>query len=746
MHSLQELVAEQGRLAPFRRDVRICWEFLEREIRAAKAREDKARRRQARGPAQVGARAVAVAAAAVAVAAAAAPAVAGPAPAAAHWVTGVGRVVEDEGVEDRTKPSPLRVAADVPVGVSKFQRALAEKAAKHRRPSLEFRPRWGAGDPSPSTKRLKEKKEKLAKYSVASSLDAKIRAERRASQELAAEDARRLGEARAMREEDRSALERRFFEVGREPVFFMKAHAFLPVTVFLNHRRDYLVAVCRADAADVFEPLLFKERDLAAAANDAKFRGAEPLASAPPAPRLRRGPAGAAEAPDFAAHYLFKRGRLTMPATDRVALIGVDCFSREDAVRAGNYVDAASFGDFTAAATRDWRPAADDGGALRTSFIGALKEAKSTVKLNAADHATIARSSQRVRRNSDSLARMHEQDARLLDDLISGYAPGQLRPRPRSAAAPRSTPKALSRLRSGSAKRPAPLADVDANVARARSYEPKRTRRPRPRRAAREEALERRLAALERSREAGEDGAENPEHYAHTYDDDEFLLRPTLFGATGWDLSNFSYEQRRSADERRRDAPAPAPAGGDRVVDHVVDYAVGGDALGAAFAGTPARPAAAWRRAPGVARRAATGTCCYVSHPTPHAFVASGPVAWKRRNPHVVFEPDGIARRHPSSRWHNFRAVVLDEEVASGAVAYDVAVLKLTGGAVAVGVVGEDARVNELNDWVLGLELETAALVAKGPALDREAPFDGLGLFSTARCAACGGDARARPT
>ena len=43
MHSLQELVAEQGRLAPFRRDVRICWEFLEREIRAAKAREDKER-------------------------------------------------------------------------------------------------------------------------------------------------------------------------------------------------------------------------------------------------------------------------------------------------------------------------------------------------------------------------------------------------------------------------------------------------------------------------------------------------------------------------------------------------------------------------------------------------------------------------------------------------------------------------------------------------------------------------------
>ena len=180
---------------------------------------------------------------------------------------------------------------------------------------------------------------------MASSLDAKIKAERRASQELAAEDARRLGEARAMREEDRSALERRFFEVGREPVFFMKAHAFLPVTVFLNHRRDYLVAVCRADAADVFEPLLFKERDLAAAANDAKFRGAEPRASAPPAPRdfdadLRAPP----KLPDFAAHYLFKRGRLTMPATDRVALIGVDCFSRADAVRAGNYVDAASFG------------------------------------------------------------------------------------------------------------------------------------------------------------------------------------------------------------------------------------------------------------------------------------------------------------------------------------------------------------------------------------------------------------------
>ena len=305
MHSLQELVAEQGRLAPFRRDVRICWEFLEREIRAAKAREDReraaarpaarpksahARSRSppprsrsppprprsahARSKSPVKARrpppmeAKAPERAPLSPAALAAPpppleAVAGPAPAAAHWVTGVGRVVEDEVAEDRTKPSPLRVAADVPVGVSKFQRALAEKAAKHRRPSLEFRPRWGAGDPSPSTKRLREKKEKLGKYSVASSLDAKIRAERRASQELAAEDARRLGEARAMREEDRSALERRFFEVGREPVFFMKAHAFLPVTVFLcvdsNIQPDFNVSIC--DSFDARPSAVLRELD-----------------------------------------------------------------------------------------------------------------------------------------------------------------------------------------------------------------------------------------------------------------------------------------------------------------------------------------------------------------------------------------------------------------------------------------------------------------------------------------------------
>ncbi|KAK7249683.1 hypothetical protein SO694_00004347 [Aureococcus anophagefferens] len=382
MHSLPELVAEQGRLAPFRRDVRICWEFLEREIRAAKAREDKERAaaRPATRPKSAHARSrsppprsrsppprprSAHARSKSPVKARRPPPMEAKAPDPARCRPAAParrRPSRPSRAPRRRRPTGSRASAASSktrvsrTGRSRRRSAVADARARGRlqvptgprgeggeAPAavLEFRPRWGAGDPSPSTKRLKEKKEKLAKYSGRRRWTPKSRARAR-PQELAAEDARRLGEARAMREEDRSALERRFFEVGREPVFFMKARSVPP------------------------------ERT-----------------------RSARHHADAAEAS----------------------------------------------GDFTAAATRDWRPAADDGGALRTSFIGALKEAKST-------------------------------DARLLDDLISGYAPGQLRPRPRSAAAPRSTPKALSRLRSGSAKRPP--ADVDANVARARSYEPKR--------------------------------------------------------------------------------------------------------------------------------------------------------------------------------------------------------------------------------------------------------------------------------
>ena len=523
-HSLEELIAEQGRLAPFRRDVPICWDFLAKEIKAMKGRGEPAPRArptsatsrsrsppprsrsppqrspmrlppkspvmEARAPERTPPTPVAspVATAHEAV-------VPGPAPAAAPrglWKTGVGLLKGDPAPEAAAGDDAAAAGAEAAAGpeavaereaglgaaappMGRFQKALAEKAGTQRRleaggggVGIAGRPSWGVGtkgagdplSPSPSTRRLQQKKASLAKYSVVGQVEDRIRAERRASLREA-EDARaRAAEAAAMRAEERSQLARTFHRVASDSVFYMKAHAFLLTTVFLNHKRDYLVCVCRGDTMDVFEPVLFKEADLVRATKLSHAKAGRGVAerveaAAPTAPAagdadLRRPP----PLPPFAAHYLFKCGRLTMtgaPPTRRITLIGVDTFSLRDALNSGQYGDPASFGDFKGRALDGWHPNFNEGEDLRASFVSALKEAKATVVLNAPDHDVIQRSSERVRRHSDSLAAMHRSDAKILDDLVDGYAPTQLRDlrrapnmRPKSAAA--STPGHRSRV------------------------------------------------------------------------------------------------------------------------------------------------------------------------------------------------------------------------------------------------------------------------------------------------------------
>lgn len=136
--------------------------------------------------------------------------------------------------------------------------------------------------------------------------------------------------------------------------------------------------------------------------------------------------------PEYAAHYLFKCGRLTMASDPKrkkgvevISLIGVDTFTLKDAINSGQYIDEDSFGDFEARALRGWHPSVNSGDSHHMSFVGALAEAKTNIRSNVANHDQIAINSQEVRRASVELAGMHARDSELLDNLKAGYAPGQ---------------------------------------------------------------------------------------------------------------------------------------------------------------------------------------------------------------------------------------------------------------------------------------------------------------------------------
>ena len=70
-----------------------------------------------------------------------------------------------------------------------------------------------------------------------------------------------------------------------------------------------------------------------------------------------------------------------------------------------------------------------------------------------------------------------------------------------------------------------------------------------------------------------------------------------------------------------------------------------------------------------------------------------------------------MAKRHPMSTWHNFRAAVANEWV-TGTARYRVQLWRITHGAVAVGVASARAKINDTNHWIPGGEPETVAFVS----------------------------------
>ncbi|KAH8084543.1 hypothetical protein JL720_8045 [Aureococcus anophagefferens] len=292
--------------------------------------------------------------------------------------------------------------------------------------------------------------------STASSAAAKLRAAPRAlaaSKAAAAEQRERDD----MRREERAQRAKRFHFVGRGRIFYMRAHAFLQTSVFLNHERDYMVCVTERHAAKLHAPVLFKERDLVAAATAYEARGKHKanLRLVAPEPALAAGGdvREPTALPPFARHYLFECGRLTMrgrgdDAGADVSILGVDTFSLGDAMASGNYVDAASFGDYEARALDGWTPEHEAGDELHDSYAAALHEAedaarRGVVHLNAEAHAVIARNHEAARRDSLALAEAHARDSALLADLVDGYAPGQLGAKRDAAYDPRAADAAL---------------------------------------------------------------------------------------------------------------------------------------------------------------------------------------------------------------------------------------------------------------------------------------------------------------
>ena len=238
-----------------------------------------------------------------------------------------------------------------------------------------------------------------------------------------------------MASEERAQRRRAFLPVGAEECFFVSCHAFLRVQVLLNRDRDYMVVVCRPRATEIYPPVLIKEEELRRAA--AKHEGGPQKrvrSAGPPSDEMDDAP----EMPAWASKFLFKCGRLTLASNsssprESVEVQGADGFSLRNARNLGRYPDAAVYGDYQAIALAGWRPAGADGGKTATAFAGALSEARANICENREGSEKIARHRSDLRKGIKHLNEMHARDDPMLENLKDGYAPGQVRPRPRPA-------------------------------------------------------------------------------------------------------------------------------------------------------------------------------------------------------------------------------------------------------------------------------------------------------------------------
>ncbi|CAH0375763.1 unnamed protein product [Pelagomonas calceolata] len=260
--------------------------------------------------------------------------------------------------------------------------------------------------------RLRRKKEKLKAFSTAGAVDEKIQNEYRRKRILQEEAVTSKRELCDMALEERAQKARDFTCVGHDTVFISKAKAYLRLQLFLNARRDYMLVCTRAAQHETYEPVLVSEAELARAVT-AYNKGKKPTLS-------KTG----TEAEDWALHYLFKCGRVTI-ADDKCEILGVDSFSLDDAMKCGNYSDVSCFGAWRAITLEHWQPAGAEGDKIARAFDATFVAAEEDISAN--ERGREEAEAERVKMNAAAkeLQAQHAEDAPMLDGLIAGHAPGQ---------------------------------------------------------------------------------------------------------------------------------------------------------------------------------------------------------------------------------------------------------------------------------------------------------------------------------
>jgi hypothetical protein len=388
---LEALLQEKRLVAPQKANLQLCWAFLEAEIVRVRALE-KARPTRS---------------------------------------TPV-KTLSSKSLPDRASKEKSLFRAGVDVvkravgGESKVQPAAKEDAVSPVEKATTPKRRWPLTSPlkaknrddapapealSPAS-RLRKKKASLAAYSTAGSVDQKLRDEyrqKRIAQEDAATSKWELGD---MAREEVSQKSRDFVCVGHDTVFVSKAKAYLRLQLFLNKRRDYMLVCTKAAKHETYLPVLVSESELARAST-AYNKGTKPSMTQKDC-----------NAEAWALHYLFKCGRVTV-TDDRCEILGVDAFSLDDAVKSGNYSDAASFGAWEAVTLKEWQPAGAVGDKIVKAFDATVADAQGDLAANEAGRVVAEMHRKNMGKQVEELHQQHAVDAPMLDGLEHGYAPSQ---------------------------------------------------------------------------------------------------------------------------------------------------------------------------------------------------------------------------------------------------------------------------------------------------------------------------------
>lgn len=397
---LEALLQEKRLVAPQKANLHLCWAFLEAEIVRVRALE-KAQPTRSTPVKTLSSKSL--------------PDKKQASKEKSLFRAGVDVVKRAVGAESKVQPAAKEDAVS-PVekaGTPKRRRwpLTSPLKAKNRddTPAPEVAPAPEVLSPA---SRLRKKKASLAAYSTAGSVDQKLRDEyrqKRIAQEDAATSARELGD---MAREEAAQKSRDFVCVGHDTVFVSKAKAYLRLQLFLNSRRDYMLVCTRAAKHETYPPVLVSESELARAST-AYNKGTKPSMTQKDC-----------DAEAWALHYLFKCGRVTV-TEDHCEILGVDSFSLDDAVKSGNYSDAASFGAWEALTLKEWQPAGAEGDKIAKAFDATVADAQAELSANERGRVEAEVHREAMEKKVIELHQQHAVDAPMLDGLEHGYAPSQ---------------------------------------------------------------------------------------------------------------------------------------------------------------------------------------------------------------------------------------------------------------------------------------------------------------------------------